>query len=73
MRWMPRPHEIVAVFDRRLQRWRRAQIVAVNVLQRLYTAKAGNVWFSEEAVHPRNIRPIRLVYCRRCDALRRAA
>lgn len=71
--WSLRPGDVVAVRDRRLGRWRRAEVMSVNVLLRLFTARAGNVWFSEETIHPANVRPVRLVYCRACDAMRRAA
>ena len=72
-RWDPKVGEMISVWDRRLKRWREAEVMAVNLLQRLFTAKAGNVWFSDEVIHPAVVRPVRLVYCRRCSETRRAA
>ncbi len=70
--WTPRAGDVVAIRDQRLGRWRRATVVSVNPFLRLFTAKAGNVWFSEEVIHPAVVRPVRLVYCRACE-MRRAA
>ncbi len=71
--WTPRAGDVVAIRDQRLRRWRRATVVSVNPFLRLFTAKAGNIWFSDEIIHPRFIRPVQLVYCSRCSEMRRAA
>lgn len=67
-----RPGHVVSVRDERLNRWRRGIVRAVNIVQMEFAVQVGNVWIRNR-LSPDYIRLVRLVYCRRCSEMRRAA
>jgi hypothetical protein len=69
-----RPGDVVAVYDHHTHRWTAATIKVVNRAKGLFTAWTSNhVTLGELPICSAFVRPVRLVYCRQCSEMRRAA